>query len=352
MVVTQPQRKNSTPGEGNPALSTGLIIRGQSATRENSYDGRKSSYFNNRGTTAQRSSKRQYLSASERLEKKQKTKEKLVGLLRKIGEIDIAERLTICGQKWSTITCGTHIISRVPNHRCDFRLCGFCASRRSRKIQTKYLPLLTEFLRSGKRSTAVHLVLTQAHRKTESLKESKTRLMNSFKKLQRRQFWQRHFNGGIYSFESTITDTGHHSHLHILALRRRFFDISILRHEWQEITGDSHVLRLDRVTDIESGLREVVKYISKPLDVEKYTPKYLREMLALRGARLFGAFGLFAKFCRNFDASDIEKSEDENYSGYCEGDACPICEKPLFEMVMTVQALVGFLREIETAQRC
>jgi hypothetical protein len=66
---------------------------------------------------------------------------------------------------------------------------------------------------------------------------------------------------------------------------------------------------------------------------------------------LFGAFGLFAKFCRNFDASDIEKSDSENYGGYYEGDCCPLCDQPLFEIILPVQELIGFLRKIEAVPR-
>jgi hypothetical protein len=64
---------------------------------------------------------------------------------------------------------------------------------------------------------------------------------------------------------------------------------------------------------------------------------------------MFGAFGLFSKFCRTFDASDIEgKSGDEDF---CEGDACPICSKPLFEMILTVKGLIEFTRKIEAVPR-
>jgi hypothetical protein len=305
-----------------------------------------------RGTTEQNKSKVQRLSQSERLAKKQKSKEKLVKLLKRVGEIDLSERVKICGQKWSVISCGSHVISRHPNHSCDSRLCPFCAQKRSRKIQKKYLPIISEFLKVGKKTTPVHLVLTQAHRKSETLKESRKRLMVSFKKLQRREFWQRHFRGGLYAFESTLTDTGHHAHLHILAFRTRFFDVSILRAEWLKITGDSVNVWIDRITDISSGCREILKYVSKPMDIEKYTPKNLLEMLELKGARLFGTFGTFARFCRAFDASDIDgKDEAENYSDYCEGDCCPVCENPLFEMVLTVKQLVGFMQRIEAVPR-
>jgi hypothetical protein len=67
---------------------------------------------------------------------------------------------------------------------------------------------------------------------------------------------------------------------------------------------------------------------------------------------MFGAFGLFSKFCRTFDASDIEgKSGDEENYGFCEGDACPICSKPLFEMILTVKGLIEFTRKVEAVPR-
>ncbi len=67
---------------------------------------------------------------------------------------------------------------------------------------------------------------------------------------------------------------------------------------------------------------------------------------------MFGTFGTFARFCRAFDASDIDgKDEVENGSNYCEGDCCPVCENPLFEMVLTVKQLVGFMQRIEAVPR-
>ena len=309
-------------------------------------------YIYNKTTVDSKKKKRQRPSASERLWRKQKSKLELVRLLRKVRENELVARIEKCSQKFSATTCGKHVISRRPSNSCNHRLCPFCAPKRSRRIQEKYVPLAKQFLRVGKKSTPVHLVLTQAHRKNETLMQSRKRLMKSFKQLQKTVFWLNYFHGGIYAFEATVTQTGWHSHLHILAFRRRFFDVSLLRREWNEITGDSVNFRLDPVSDIESGLREIVKYISKPLDIEKFSPKQMREFLALKGARLFNAFGLFFNFCRRLDASDIEEdSESENYSGFCEGDCCPVCEKPLFEMLMTVKELIEFTRETETVPR-
>ncbi len=314
-------------------------------------------YFNNKGTTPPFPSKRQQKSASERLQIKHRTKETLVMLLKKVGEIELSDRVKMCGSKFSTLTCGRHVISRKPFHNCEFRLCPHCASRRSKKITRKYLPMMAEFLKVGK-FTPCHLVLTQAHRKRETVARSRKRLMKSFGNLVKRKFFEEHFAGGIYAFEATISESVDsagcwHSHLHLLVFRRRFFDISLLRSEWKKVTGDSHVLRLDPVKDIESGLREILKYVSKPLDIAKFKPRHLREFLLMKGAKMFGKFGQFGIFCRKFEPSDNpEPAEGEEiYSGYTEGDCCPFCDEPLFEMVLAVEELIGFMRRLEAVPR-
>jgi hypothetical protein len=332
-------------------LINGFNLPSQSASLSKSRTPERT-YFNNRGTTERLVSKRLHLSHSERLEAKRRTKGKLGELLGQLGEVELVDRLKMCSTKFSTITCGLHVISRKPLHHCDFRLCPFCASRRSQRIIKKYVPASREFLKIGSK-TPVHLVLTQAHRKGELLIESRKRLMASFKKLGKRKFFENHFAGGLYAVEFTLAEDGcWHSHLHLLGFRRRFFDIAILRAEWLEITGDSHVLRLDKITDISTGLREVVKYISKPLDIERFDKSHIRQFLQLKGCRMFGAFGEFAKFCRTFEPSDNDADAgEENVSGFTEGECCPVCEKPLFEMVLTVGELVGFLRQIEVVPR-
>jgi plasmid rolling circle replication initiator protein Rep len=295
-------------------------------------------------TSEQKKNKTQCLSKSQRLEKKQKTKEILLNLLAQAGEPELVKRIEVCSQKFEVTACESHaVISRKSLHRCDFRLCPFCASRRSRKIVNKYLPRAQSFVRFGKiRVEPVHLVLTQAKRKGEKVRDGRKRLTDSFKKLQKRKFWLNYFAGGIYAVETTVSESGNHVHLHILAFRRRFFDIALLRSEWLKITGDSVNLRLDRVKDLASGLREVIKYVSKPLDIEKFGVKQIREFLELKNQRMFGAFGEFAKFCRTY-----EKPSDNDETERKPKTCCPICEKPLFNAVMTTKQLIAFTKRHE-----
>ncbi len=287
-------------------------------------------------------------SYSSRLASKHGTKTLLVKMLKTLGETELVDRMTLCGSKFVALTCGSHIVGRRPTHRCDFRLCPFCAARRSRKLINRYLPLATAFTGS-RRVAPVHLTLTQTHRAGEPLKDARQRLLDSFKKLTRRAFFEQHFAGGLYAVETTVgTEGAWHTHLHLLCFRLRFFDIAALRSEWLTVTGDSHVLRLDRVDDLSSGLREVLKYISKPLDAGKFEVAHIRQFLKIKGARMFAAFGEFAKFCRNFDPSENVAGAPVKQAALCAGDACPYCSEPLRETkLMTVNELIKFAREIE-----
>jgi peptide subunit release factor 1 (eRF1) len=120
------------------------------------------------------------------------------------------------------------------------------------------------------------------------------------------------------------------------------------------VTGDSHVLNLKPIQDIAAGLREVVKYVSKPLDIRRFGAEDLREFLKLKNMRMFGTFGEFREFCKDFDPSDDndEASDLESLSrDLVEGCACPKCTAPLFELRLSKSDLVQFYERIESAPR-
>jgi hypothetical protein len=200
--------------------------------------------------------------------------------------------------------------------------------------------------------TPVHLVLTQTHRK-ESRKESAARIRNSFTKLTRRSFWKDKFKGGTWSLELTKDKNGfHHAHLHIIGFRRKFFDIELLRDEWFAVTGDSHVLHLKPILDLAAGLQEVVKYVSKPLDIRRFGAADLREFLGLKNMRMFGTFGEFRDFCKGFEPSDNDNATSELESlarDLVEGCACPQCNEPLFDLRLSKGELPEFYERIESS---
>jgi hypothetical protein len=178
--------------------------------------------------------------------------------------------------------------------------------------------------------------------------------MSAFRKLIRRGFWLEHFRGGTWSVEVTKGKDGlYHTHLHLLAFRSKFFDIKLLRSEWLAVTGDSVNLNLKPILeDVPGGLREVLKYIAKPLDIERFTAQNLRDFLGIKNMRFFGTFGEFRNFCADFVPSDNDKSELDGLArDLVEGCACPHCQEPLFEVRMSDNELPDFLRKIEESAR-
>jgi hypothetical protein len=329
-------------------LSTDLISRDiQPVKSERKPPSR--AYLDKRVTKSQRENQR---TRSQRARERLQTKEHLSRLAVGLGEVELADKLQRCHSRLSVLTCGRHIARIIPNFTCEFRLCPDCGRRRSRKLQNKYLPAMRAFMLHNK-VTPVHLVLTQTHQK-ENRKQSAKRIRDAFTKLQRRGFWNQHFKGGTWSLEFTKDKNGlHHTHLHIIGFRRKFFDIELLRSEWLTATGDSHVLHLKPITDIAAGLREVVKYVSKPLDIRRFGAEDLKEFLGLKNMRMFGTFGEFRNFCKDFEPSDNEGAavgELESLArDLVEGCACPQCSEPLFDLRMSKGELPQFYEQMESS---
>ncbi len=330
-----------------PALST-VLTNCHLLTVSSESKPSKLAYLDNRVTKSQRGTKRM---RSQRARERLRTKEHLERLANELHEVELADKLRRCHSRLSVLTCGRHIAQIIPNFTCEFRLCPDCGRRRSRKLQNKYLPMMRAFLRN-RRITPVHLVLTQTHRK-ETRKQSAKRIKDAFVKLQRRAFWKEFFKGGTWSLEFTKDKNGlHHTHLHIVGFRRKFFDIELLRGEWLAVTGDSHVLNLKPILDIATGLREVVKYVSKPLDIRRFGAEDLREFLKLKNMRMFGTFGEFRDFCKDFEPSDNDAAVGESESlarDLVEGCACPQCSAPLFDLRLSKSELPQFYEQIESS---
>jgi hypothetical protein len=329
-------------------LSTDLISRDIQPVKSERKPS-ASAYLDNRVTKSQRENRR---TRSQRARERLQTKEHLARLAIGLGEVELADKIERCHSRLSVLTCGRHIARVIPNFTCEFRLCPDCGRRRSRKLQNKYLPAMRAFMLHNK-VTPVHLVLTQTHRK-ESRKQSIKRIKDSFIKLQRREFWKKHFKGGTWSIEFTKDENGlHHTHLHNVGFRRKFFDIELLRAEWLAVTGDSHVIHLKRIEDIAAGLQEVVKYVSKPLDIRRFGAADLGEFLGLKNMRMFGTFGEFRDFCKTFEPSDNEGAavgELESLArDLVEGCACPQCSEPLFDLRMSKHELPQFYERIESS---
>jgi hypothetical protein len=288
---------------------------------------------------------------SERLEISYKTQDKLVKLLAEIGEDKTSESMALCGRKFDALLCEEgHIAAKLPYHRCNVRYCPLCANRRAAKYQKKYLPFAVDFVRlTAFALTPCLLTLTQRKIKGERLVNSRERILSSFRKFIRHDFFEEHFSGGLFAFENTISESGNHSHLHIVVFRRKYISHELLKEHWAKVSPGAKNLNIKRLEDLESGLREAIKYVSKPIDVDRFEIKHLSELLEVKGKRMIDTFGDFRKFCLGHQLPEVEKEERVKVEV---GQCCSRCDATgvhnvLFQSSMTHRELIDLHRQNE-----
>ena len=179
-------------------------------------------------------------------------------------------------------------------------LCPFCAARRAAKQVDKYLPKLQAAIDSEPALKPVMITLTVKN--GESLSERYLHLKSAYRALQKRRShtiegrgWTEFakVKGSIHSYEFTRTQKGWHPHIHMVALVSDWVDQKALSDEWKELTGDSFVVDIRKISDqgdgLASGMLEVFKYALKFQDLDLDDTWHAYE--TLKGKRLMGSFG-------------------------------------------------------------
>jgi plasmid rolling circle replication initiator protein Rep len=347
------QKINSTSSEGNPALINGFDSVGYSAT-QSQWKPPGRAYLDSGTTNAHFPKKRKRRKISETLGIKRQSKLKIVKFLNELNQENYADSMAQCGEKWSAMMCGDHIASKIPYHRCNIRYCPMCGNRRAARFVKKYLLYVIAFIAANLTYKPCLLTLTQRKVKGESKKLARARILESFKKLQRRKFFSEYFAGGIWACEITESESGNHSHLHIFIFRRKFIDEKLLKSEWAKVSPGAKNLNIKLITGLEDGLRETIKYISKPIPADNLTRESVRQILELKSLQMINTFGEFRSFCRDYELPESEsESEKPDNHGFVVGECCPHpgCEKPLYELVMSHDDIVNYHRRRERLER-
>lgn len=282
-------------------------------------------------TTLQKSRRRPTHSrrrrASDWIEDKHTTRLKLVGLLGDVRGLNAQrtrENMERCATRFVAEFCEDGDPNGFrPAWSCNHRLCPWCAAKRSTNYRTKYVRIARAFAKSRPDLTPALLTLTLAHRVGESAAEGRKRVQEAFTRLQRRKVWAKYFGGGhLAAYEVTLSkaDGCWHPHIHALVFMRPdphptnrdwLMDYGILSDEWLKVTGDSLVVHLAKLSDIEGGIREILKYISKPSDAHKWTPAHVAELLEFRGRRMVTTGGEFKTFAKSYEATAETESQNE-----------------------------------------
>lgn len=174
----------------------------------------------------------------------------------------------------------------VHSMTCHDRYCLPCANARARRIAQSLVPLIEEHRSS-------HIVLT-VRSSDAPLNEQVSQLLKWFTQLRRWKVWKKCVPGGFYAFELTKNRATKqwHPHIHVLGWSD-WIDRAKLSAEWSRITGGSWNVGVSRVTSSETAVREVTKYVSKPLQRSILDdPRDLPTVMhALHGRHLSSTFG-------------------------------------------------------------
>jgi hypothetical protein len=181
-------------------------------------------------------------------------------------------------------------------------LCPLCAIRRGSKMVEAYVKKY-EVIKAENPGLKMSMI-TFTVLNGENLAERHNHLKKSLQVLMKRS---RDFPRGkgayteftkvlgfVGSYEVTNKGQGWHPHAHLMVLHRTRINAAELKREWQKITGDSHVLRIDPArhpNDPGQDFLEVCKYALKFSDLTPAQNFHAFEVL--RGKRLVMTAGLF-----------------------------------------------------------
>lgn len=129
----------------------------------------------------------------------------------------------------------------------------------------------------------------------DSLSSQIEKLKAGWAALRRLDGWRNHVRGGAVMLEVKFSKGmgGHwHPHYHIIC-EGEWVDKKWLSAAWFAITGDSHQVDVQRITDPAEALSYVTKYASKPMDASYLMRSSLLDeaMTTLKGVRLCALFG-------------------------------------------------------------
>lgn len=172
---------------------------------------------------------------------------------------------------------------RVACSRCRDRFCPTCGQERSRVIAANVVQRV-------EKKPHRFITLTVRHG-TEDLKVLLTKLLDGFKKLRRSSVWRSAVAGGC-AFLEVKKVNGWHPHLHLI-VQGNWMDHKEVSKTWLQCTGDSSIVDIKLIREVEKTAAYVTKYASKPLDRSvTFNQKDLIEaMVVLKGVKLLTTFG-------------------------------------------------------------
>jgi hypothetical protein len=279
------------------------------------------------------------LHKSERWTLRTPTKKDIIKRLEKISHKD-ALRMKQCCSLFKHRTCGSHTIKSYPTFRCKKLYCPDCAAERAARLSNQTEAKIREVMKTNSGRLCF---LTLTIKNTPTLEAGLAKMKKSFAQFKRKKAFKEHIKGYFGGFENPYKtrEKGFNVHLHLLVLRGKFWNQSDISDAWREATGDSFVVDIREVKDVYKGVRELCKYVVKPVDLLTMPDEQFREVVEMKkGTRMFISGGCFYNVKLDDDADDA----DNVFSQYADlkvGDACPICKEELFDVLVDRKTHIG-----------
>lgn len=188
----------------------------------------------------------------------------------------------------------------------NYTLCPICAMKRSGQM---YKPYFDRYkILKQKYPDAYTSLVTLTVKNGLDLQERFNHFKTCARKLHdhgrrarnEERGYKSEFKKVIASFcniEVTKELTDWHVHGHFIVLHDRTFDYDSLRTEWKKITGDSHVLNVRQINELDDAMKEfktVFGYVTKSSESESLTPDQTIELYAVtRGQHFCDPYGEF-----------------------------------------------------------
>ena len=179
---------------------------------------------------------------------------------------------------------------RVMSSRCKLRWCPICRDV-SRMIVTN---AVEEWLQNQKYPKMITLTLKH---NDDPLQLQIKRLYDCFRKLRRRAYFQRLITGGVWFFQLTLNLHTEQWHVHVHCLvAGKYLPHSRLKSLWKEITGDSKIVDIRPVKDLENASSEVARYATSPADITRMDlERALEVYYSTKNKRICGSWGTAKK---------------------------------------------------------
>lgn len=175
---------------------------------------------------------------------------------------------------------------RIASRKCNQRWCPMC-SKTKRWI-------ITNSVASWMKTAQFPKFLTFTLKSSPaSLEVQVSRLYDAFRNLRKRAWWIRKVSGGVWFFQLTVNKaTGlWHPHIHCL-VDGEYIAHRFLSNEWLDLTCDSKIVDIRKVSDPEAAAEYVARYATVPGDLLLCTIAQGADMvIGLKGRRMCGTFG-------------------------------------------------------------